>query len=136
MLWVDQADLEAASLQKLIDRNPVDAGSLHRDGANSALLKPICQYVKITGKRGKSTYGRQITIGADCDEQLARASIDPSSIGMQNRQLITSSMTLLRHGDLHAGRVPRARMQSKLPIEIAARRRSSSHICIGSSGLV
>jgi hypothetical protein len=85
--------------------------------------------VKITGKRGKATYGLTITIGTHCDEQLARSHIYPSSIGMQDRQLITPSMTLLSHGDLHAGRVPRARMQSKLPIEIAARRRSSSHIC-------
>jgi hypothetical protein len=34
---------------------------------------------------------------------------------------IPPSVENASHGDLHAGRVPRARKQSKLPIEIAAR---------------
>jgi hypothetical protein len=38
--------------------------------------------VKITGKRGKATYGLRITIGAHCDEQLTRSDIDPGSIVM------------------------------------------------------
>ena len=42
-------------------------------------------------------------------------------MGMQDRQLITPATTLLRNGDLRASRVPRVRMQGKLPIEIAAR---------------
>ena len=52
--------------------------------------------MKITGKRGKATYGLRITISAHCNEQLTRSDIDPGSIGMQDRQLITPSMTLLR----------------------------------------
>jgi hypothetical protein len=47
-------------------------------------LKPIGQCVKITGKRGKATYGLRITIRSHCNEQLTRAYIDSGSIGMQD----------------------------------------------------
>lgn len=58
-------------------------------------------------------------VGSNCDEQIARFQIDPCSTEMQDGQLIAPSMTLLRHTDLRASRMPRARMQSKLPIETA-----------------
>jgi hypothetical protein len=45
--------------------------------------------MKIAGERGKAWYGLRITIGAHGDEQLTRSYIDPSSVGMQDRQLIT-----------------------------------------------
>ncbi len=45
------------------------------------MLKPMGQCVKITGKRGKATYGLRITIGAHCDEQLTRSDIYPGASG-------------------------------------------------------
>ena len=77
--------------------------------------------MQIACERGETAHRLRIAVGAHCDEQLTRSYIDSGGSGMQDRQLITPSMFLLSHGDLHAGRVPRARMQSKLPIEIAAR---------------
>jgi hypothetical protein len=85
--------------------------------------------MQISCKYWKSAHRLRVPVGTNGDEQLTCSHINAGSIGMQDRQLITPSMTLLSHGDLHAGQVPRARMQNKLPIEIAARRRSSSHIC-------
>ena len=40
---VHQIDLKAPSVEDLVQRNPVDAGRLHRDGGHAALLQPVRQ---------------------------------------------------------------------------------------------
>src|SRR5260370_3936416 len=72
-----------------------------------------------------------VTIRADCNKQLARPYIDSGCIRVQDRQLVAPSFRFLRHWLLRAaGRMPEARIKSKLPIEIVVeKRRTSSHIC-------
>ena len=47
---VDQQNLEAALLQDLEHRNPVDPSRLHGDRFNPALLEPVRQTIEIIGE--------------------------------------------------------------------------------------
>jgi hypothetical protein len=47
---VDQQNLEAALLQDLKHRNPVDPGRLQGDRFNPALLEPVRQTMEIIGE--------------------------------------------------------------------------------------
>src|ERR1700755_944945 len=97
VLCVDQIDLESPSFQDLVDRNPVHAGRLHRDRMNPALLQPVGQGMQIASECGETADGVGISISADGDEQLACTYINPGSVGMQDRQCVTSSLALLGH---------------------------------------
>jgi hypothetical protein len=47
---IDQQNLEAALLQDLEHRNPVDPGRLHGDRLDPALLEPVRQTMEIIGE--------------------------------------------------------------------------------------
>src|ERR1700722_3565255 len=57
VLCVHQIDLESASFQDLVDRNPVHARRLHRDRMNPALLQPVGQGMQIASGSGKAADG-------------------------------------------------------------------------------
>jgi hypothetical protein len=97
VLCVDQIDLESPRFEDLLDRNPVHAGRLHRDRMNPALLQPVGKGLQIASESGKAADGAGVSVSAHGDVQLAGANINASSIRMQDRQRITSSLTLLGH---------------------------------------
>ena len=77
---VHQEDREPASLQDLIERNPVDARGFHRDARHAAGREPVGQTMEIAGKRGKRSDRRRVTIRWHGDEVLGRPTIDASGV--------------------------------------------------------
>jgi hypothetical protein len=47
---IDEQDLQAAGLQDLVDRDPVDARGLHGDGLDAAIDQPAGQSVQPVGE--------------------------------------------------------------------------------------
>src|ERR1700676_1861355 len=62
MPGIDQVDLHLRIAEKLIKRDPVDTGRLHRDGANPAIHKPCHQGLEILGECTKSPDGELATL--------------------------------------------------------------------------
>ena len=47
--WIDQINLEAAPLEQLEQRNPVNAGRFHSHAGDAALLQPVGQQLQVRG---------------------------------------------------------------------------------------
>ncbi len=62
MARVDQADLEAAALQDLEKRDPVDPGGLHRYGGDLTGSEPICQCLEILGEGSEVAHRLRVAI--------------------------------------------------------------------------
>ena len=54
---IDKEHRKATGVEKLVDRNPVDAGRFHRDGLDAAFCKPSCQPMQI-GRESPETADR------------------------------------------------------------------------------
>jgi hypothetical protein len=80
---VDEDDLEAPRIEDLEDRDPRDAGRLHRDVRDAARRQPLGEAVKIGGERRERLDRRGVAIGGHGDEVLGRAAIDTGGIGVQ-----------------------------------------------------
>jgi len=59
---VDQADLESAVFEDLEQRDPVDPGSLHRDGGDAAFGEPIGQLIEVSGEGAEMAHRLRVTI--------------------------------------------------------------------------
>ncbi len=81
---IDQYNLEAALLQNLIDRHPVDSRRLHRHGGDPDLLEPLCKSIQIAGEAVESTDGFVIRISGDTDDMKGRADIDSRCMAMND----------------------------------------------------
>jgi hypothetical protein len=66
---IDKEHSKAAGVEKLVDRNPVDAGRFHRDGLDAAFCKPNCQPMQI---------GRESSETADLTAAINK--VDPTSM--------------------------------------------------------
>jgi hypothetical protein len=89
------------------------------------------QGIQIASEGWKTANRLGITIRADCDKQLARTYIDAGCIWGQDAQLLASFLGSLRHWLLRvAGRMPKARIKSKLPIEIVVRADERHHTSV------
>jgi hypothetical protein len=58
LAWLDQPGREAAGLKHLIQRDPVDAGRLHGDGGDAALLQPVGDGGQVAGVGPEPAYVR------------------------------------------------------------------------------
>jgi hypothetical protein len=83
---VHQINLKAPSVEDLVDRNPVDAGRLHRDRGHAALLQPVGQPMQVGGEALKATNRVGIPIRPDRDVVGAVADVDPGGVGMHHVQ--------------------------------------------------
>jgi hypothetical protein len=87
--------------------------------------------MQITSESGKPADGLWVTLSTHGDVQLAGTYINASRIRVQDRQCAHLLLPFLAIcSSDHAGRMPGARTQSKLPIEIVVEnRQTSSHVC-------
>src|SRR5271156_1866566 len=83
---VDQTHLEAALLQNLIQRYPVNAGGLHRYGANPAHVKPVGQRLQITGEACKHTRSLLISVRRQGNVNLLCPYVNARRIRLQHRR--------------------------------------------------
>jgi hypothetical protein len=64
---IDEQHLEPALLQNLVDRDPLDPGRLHGDGADPDGLQPIRQHVQVRGEALKRADRYGVAIRGDGD---------------------------------------------------------------------
>src|SRR5271154_7429847 len=77
---VDQTHLEAALLQNLIQRYPVNAGGLHRYGADPARVQPVSQRLEITGEACEHAGCLLIPVRGHRDVDLLCPNVNPCRI--------------------------------------------------------
>ena len=81
MPGVDEQHLEAARLEDLVDRDPVDAGGFHRHarhatGASASRPGAADRSVKVVN----DCTGLRVAIGRHGDVMLGRAAVDPGDV--------------------------------------------------------
>jgi hypothetical protein len=79
---VDQIDLEPAGVEDVVERQPIHAGRLQRDGGHPTLLEPIGEPMEIGRKTLKSTHGMRIAVGPDGDVMDAVADVNARGVRM------------------------------------------------------
>jgi hypothetical protein len=80
MLGVDQFDLQTPLNQDFVDRDPIDAGGLHRHGFNPAGLEPIGQDMQISGEGQEGPDVRFGPVLRHTGPDFSRAHIQASGI--------------------------------------------------------
>ena len=83
---VDQADFEPAGFQDLEQRNPVDAGGLHRHRFDSAGLEPVRQPMEIFRECGEGSHRFGVSVRRHGNEDFRCAYVHSRRIGPQHRQ--------------------------------------------------
>jgi len=83
---VDQADLDAAVLQNLKERNPVNAGGLHCDGDHTARHKPVGQSMQVFGEGGELAHRRGSPVGWNRCVDHGGTDIDAAGVGPHGGQ--------------------------------------------------
>ena len=80
MAGVDELDLEAARLEDLKERDPVDSGGFHDHGVDSALLEPVSQTVQIGGEALEAAHGLRIAVLGNRHVVLGGSDIDAGGV--------------------------------------------------------
>ena len=83
---VHQIDLKAPSVEDLVERHPIDAGRLHRDGGHAAVLQPVREPMQVGGETVKPADRVGIPIRPDRDVMRAVADVDARGVGMHHLQ--------------------------------------------------
>jgi hypothetical protein len=83
---VDQEHLEAAGVEDLVQRHPVDAGGLHRDRGDATPLEPLGQSLEVRGETVKPAHRLGIPIRPDRDVVRAVPHVNPGGVGMDHRE--------------------------------------------------
>jgi hypothetical protein len=78
---VDQAHLQAARLEDLKQRHPVDAGRLHRDGRDLAGDEPVGQRVQVRGEGAERAHRLRVAVRRHGHAMQRGAQIDAGGIG-------------------------------------------------------
>ena len=79
---VDQQHFEAALLEDLVERDPVDPGRFHRYRLDPALRQPVRQPIKLGGEGAELAHRLRVAVGRDRHEVAVLSAIDPSRIGL------------------------------------------------------
>ena len=87
MARVDQQHLEAARLEDLKERDPIDAGGFHGDGGDATGVEPVAQHKEILGEGGKGAHRTGIGVRWNGHVNLAGTNIDAGGVGMEGGQL-------------------------------------------------
>src|ERR1035437_4961474 len=92
MTRINEEHFEAASLEQLKQRDPIDSRRFHRDSSNLAVVKPIAQIMQVTRKCSEGPHGVLRPIRWNCNVNLFGADVDPCSIRMQHRKHTSSCL--------------------------------------------
>ena len=92
---VDQQHLEAALLEHLINRNPVDSSRFHRHGLDPALRKPVCQPLQVGGEGAKLAHRLRVAVRRDCHAVAVLSAVDPGRVGLNAFEQRDSARPLL-----------------------------------------
>ena len=92
-----QHHLEARALQRLVDRDPVDRGRLHRDLRHPARRQPRRHRLQIAGKGAERTHRLIAAFRVDRHEVPVLADVDPCAVRVHHPEAPGSSR-LARHG--------------------------------------
>ena len=82
---IDQAHVEPAGLQALVERKPVHAGGLHGDGGHAALREPIREGVQVLRERPEAPDGLRVAVERHADVEFGGPNVDTRSIRLQDR---------------------------------------------------
>ena len=93
MARVDQADLEAARLQDLVQGDPVHAGGLHGHGGDAALREPVREGVQVRREGPEAPDGLRVAVERHAHVELGGPDVDARGVRVQDR-----------HGDGTGGR--------------------------------
>ena len=80
---VDEDHLEAARVEDLKDRDPVDAGGFHRHVCHATRGEPVGEAVQIGREGRKRSHRGRITVRWYGDEMFRRPTIDPGGVRME-----------------------------------------------------
>jgi len=92
-----QHQLEARALQRLVDRDPVDRGRLHRHLAHPARRQPRRHRLQIAGEGAERTHRLIAAFRLDRHEVPLLADVDPCAVRVHHPEAPGSSK-LARHG--------------------------------------
>ena len=84
---VDQHHSEPALFQDLENRDPIDAGALHGDCLDPALLEPVSQPVQVGGEGAEAAHRFRIAVRADRRHVQGGANVDRGCMGVDGRHL-------------------------------------------------
>ena len=82
---VDEADVQPRRLEDLEERDPIDAGGLHRDGGDATFLEPVAHGVQVLGEGGEGTHRAGARSGRNRDVDFARAEVNAGGVRMMER---------------------------------------------------
>jgi hypothetical protein len=85
---IDQKHLEAAILQDLEDRDPVNAGRFHDDAGDATNLEPVGQPVQVGGKGPEAAHGFVCPVRSHGRHVHGGPNIDGCGMGMNQRQAL------------------------------------------------
>jgi hypothetical protein len=83
---VHQIDLKASRVEDLVQRDPIDAGRLHRDGGHAAVLEPVREPMQVRRETVKPADRVGISIRPDRDVMRAVADVDARGVRMHHLQ--------------------------------------------------
>ena len=84
---IDKTHSKPACIEKLEDRNPVDAGRLHDDGLDTAFCKPVDQRMQIGRKGAEAADWLRCAISADGRHVHCRPDVNGSRVRVHDRHL-------------------------------------------------
>jgi len=77
---VDEQHVEAARLEDLVERNPVDAGGLHRHRLDAACLEPVGEALEVVGQTREAPNRPLVAVLWHSDPVSRGADVDPGGI--------------------------------------------------------
>src|SRR5215204_6871285 len=95
MLGVDEENLETPCFENLEHGDPEHACGLHCHTPDSAGLKPVGHFVKISGERFESSYWLNRTVWRDGHEHLFSSNINAGRVRVQYRQHADTARTFV-----------------------------------------
>jgi len=81
---VDQIDVEPAGVEDVVERQPIHAGRLQRNGGHPTLREPIGEPMQIGRKTLKPAHWLRIAIGPNGDVMDAVADVNASRVRMDD----------------------------------------------------
>lgn len=101
---VDEADLEAAVLQNLEERDPVDPGGLHRHGGDGTGLQPVSQGLEILGEGAEVAHRLWVPLCGHRRVMNGGTEVDAGGVGVglpagRDGFFLASADALFGHGD-------------------------------------
>jgi len=92
---VDEHHVEAAGLEELVERNPIDARGFHRDAGDAAGQEPVGEAVQVRGERLERAHRGRVPVGGDGHVMRLGPAIDAGGIRVDALQQTGARRRLL-----------------------------------------